>query len=69
MKSPQLIAWLVCLLIAFGAAILSVHNATKMAVLERRFDEVKRTAAVQTAVLEDIRDLLGRQAPRPPAAE
>jgi len=61
MKTSELLAWLLCLLIAFCAAVLAVYNATKLAVLEQRFEEVNTTAAEQTAVLQDIRDLLRRQ--------
>ncbi len=67
MNASQVVAWLTCLLVAFFAAILAVHGSVKVAVLEKRFAEISETAVEQTAVLTDIRDLLGQIAGKPGA--
>lgn len=58
MNPSQLIAWLVCLVLAAFAAVLSINNSYREAVLERRFAEVQKAAGEQTALLEGIRSLL-----------
>lgn len=60
MNASQLLAWLVCLLIAAGAAVLAVHNSYKLAVLNRRFAQVETAARDHAEVLTDIRDILTR---------
>ena len=69
MNASQLLAWLVCLALATVACLFGVYNRTKLAVLERRFVQVERVAGQQTAVLEEIRDLLREMRPAPGAAE
>ncbi len=58
MNASQIIAWLVCLLLAFCAAVLAVHNTAKLAVLEKRFAEVTQAAERQNQALEEVRDVL-----------
>lgn len=58
MNASQLLAWLVCLFLAFGAAVLSVHNSFKLAALENQFERTERVATEQTVVLKELRDLL-----------
>ncbi|MGD2173776.1 MAG: hypothetical protein PVJ27_00090 [Candidatus Brocadiaceae bacterium] len=58
MKLTYLIGWVICLLIAFMAAVLSVNNSVKLVVMEQRLEEVRKTANDERAVLEEIRDVL-----------
>ena len=58
MKASQLLAWLMCLLLAFAAMLMATRNWLKIAMLEKRFDQVAAVATEQTAVLRDIRALL-----------
>ncbi|MFO8006667.1 MAG: hypothetical protein R6V05_02930 [Candidatus Brocadiia bacterium] len=67
MNASQLLAWLVCLLIAAGAAVLAVHNSYKLAVLNRQFARVQSAAQDHTEVLTDIRDILSRMEQNQPA--
>jgi hypothetical protein len=60
MNPSQLIAWLVCLTLAFFAAALSVSNSYKAALLDRKFAEVQKAATDQSALLSDIRRVLGQ---------
>ncbi len=69
MNASQLLAWLVCLFLAFGAAVLSVHNSFRLIKLERRYEkELMRVADEQTAALKDVRDVL-RQMNAEPGGE
>jgi hypothetical protein len=76
MTPSQLIAWLVCLVLAFFAAALAVSNSYKVAIVERRFEAVRHSAQDQTEVLARIEGVLGKiedhlsedGAPRPAAA-
>jgi len=76
MNATQLIAWLVCLIVAFFAAVLAVSTGYKVALLEKEFRQVRQTAAEDTALLGEIRsvlkeiefDLRSRRASAPPAA-
>ncbi|MCD6415964.1 MAG: hypothetical protein J7M08_04640 [Planctomycetes bacterium] len=63
MNASQMLAWFVCLALAGFAALLGVRNSVKLAVLEKRFLQVRVVAEEQTAVLSDIRDLLRQQRP------
>lgn len=58
MNPSQLIAWLVCLVLASFAAVLSVNNVYRAKVLEKRFVEVQKAAETQDALLSDIRRVL-----------
>jgi hypothetical protein len=58
MNPSQLIAWLICLLLAFFAAALSVSNSYKAALLDRKFVEVQKAATDQSALLSDVRRIL-----------
>ncbi len=58
MNPSQLIAWLVCLSLAFFAAALSVSNSYRTALLDRKFAEVQKAANEQGALLSDIRGVL-----------
>lgn len=60
MTPSQLIAWLVCLVLAFFAAALAVSNSYKAAILERRFETVRHSAQEQTEVLARIEQVLVR---------
>ncbi|MHC5034532.1 MAG: hypothetical protein ACYTFZ_05815 [Planctomycetota bacterium] len=60
MNPSQLIAWLVCLVLAFGAAVLAINNSYKVAFLRRQFADVQRIADEQTELLGDIRGILER---------
>jgi hypothetical protein len=60
MNPSQLIAWLVCLVLAFGAAVLAINNGYKVALLRRQFADVQRVADEQTKLLGDIRGVLQR---------
>ena len=78
MNPSQLIAWLVCLSLAFFAAALSVSNSYKAALLDRKFVEVQKAATDQSAILSDVQRILeqierdlrsGRTSPAGSAAE
>ncbi|MHC4479488.1 MAG: hypothetical protein ACYS1C_00740 [Planctomycetota bacterium] len=58
MNPSQLIAWLICLVLASGAALLAIKNTYEVALLERQFAETQRAANDQTAVLSEIRSIL-----------
>ncbi len=60
MNSSQLIAWLLCLLLAFFAAAIALRNGYKVAILESRFEAVQRAAGDQTEVLARIEGVLAR---------
>ena len=60
MNPSQLIAWLVCLALAFFACAVSFRNGYRIALLDKEFAEVKRVAGDQEELLEDIRGLLQR---------
>jgi hypothetical protein len=58
MKAPQLLAWLMCLALAFFAAVLSMRNTGRIGMMQKTYAEAIEAAAVRNAILEDIRDLL-----------
>jgi len=58
MNPSQLLAWLICLMLAFFAAALSVHNSYNLARLDKKFAEVERVAGDQKALLSDIHQVL-----------
>jgi hypothetical protein len=75
MNPSQLLAWLICLGLAFFAAALSVYNSYGLARLDRRFTEVERVATDQMVLLSDIGRILEqierhlRAAPQDPGSE
>jgi len=75
MKASQLLAWLMCLALAFFAAALSMYNTGRIRLMQKAYAEATEAAAVRNAILEDIRDLLrdridqGRAEPEDPGAE
>ncbi len=69
MRGTQLLAWLICLVIAGGAAILSVHTTARVTLLERRFhSEVAGVLAEQRDLLREIRDSLRSPSPAAPVS-
>lgn len=58
MNASQLLAWLVCLALAFFASALAARNGWKTAVLEKEFAVVQDSAEERQEVLEEIRTLL-----------
>lgn len=58
MNPSQLLAWLLCLALAFFASTLAVRNGLKVALLERQFEGVRLVAQDQQDLLRDIRSLL-----------
>lgn len=58
MNASQLLAWLVCLALAFFASALAARNGWKTAVLEKQFVAVQQEAQARQDVLEEIRDVL-----------
>jgi hypothetical protein len=58
MNASQMLAWLLCLALAFFAATLAVRNGLKVALLEKQFEEVRQAALNQQELLGDIRMLL-----------
>jgi hypothetical protein len=60
MKASQLMAWLLCLVIAFLALLLAGRASLKTTVLEKRFAEVRQSASAQAELFKDLRDVLQR---------
>jgi hypothetical protein len=58
MNASQLLAWIICLALAFFASALAARNGWKTAVLEKQFAAVQETAQERQEVLEEIRDVL-----------
>ncbi|KPK62621.1 MAG: hypothetical protein AMK73_05860 [Planctomycetes bacterium SM23_32] len=58
MNPTQTIAWLVCLIAAFFAAVLAVKNSYGVALLEKQYPRVQEVVAAQTELLTEIRDVL-----------
>ena len=58
MNTSQLMAWLICLALAFFAAALAVSNGYKVALLQRKFAAVNEVAEEQRALLEGIEAVL-----------
>ena len=62
MNASNLIAWLVCLGLAFFASAMAVLNRGHVMLTEKKIQQMRQenaSAAAQSAVLEDIRVLLG----------
>jgi len=80
MNPSQLLAWLICLGLAFFAAVLAVNNAYKVRLLQRSYAQARQAAEVQSELLAQIHAVLvkiearlqGDEAPgraqHPPAA-
>jgi hypothetical protein len=62
-KTTQLVAWLMCLILAFVAMLASVRNWVQIAVLQRDCATANTAMVEQTAVLRDIRSLLQQMVP------
>ena len=60
MKSSQLIAWLMCLLLAFFATVMSILNAYRLTVTQQRIADRVDPVVAQNALLVEVRDLLGQ---------
>jgi len=60
MNASQLLAWLICLVLAFFAAALALNNTLKSAMLERQVAEARKVTTYQSEVLTDIRTLLAQ---------
>lgn len=63
MNASNLIAWLLCLVLAFVATALAGINRGKTMVLERKFRQISDTQKVtetQVKVLKEIHSLLSR---------
>lgn len=58
MKLSQVVAWITCLVVAFLALLVSIDSRLKAAVVEQRVGAVDTLTAEQTALLEEVRDLL-----------
>jgi len=61
-NASNLIAWLVCLGLAFFASAMAVLNRGNVILAEKKIQQMRQenaSAAAQSAVLEDIRVLLG----------
>jgi len=70
-NASHLIAWLVCLGLAFFASAMALLNRGETIRIEKSMEEMRKeceTAAVQAAVLEDIRALLQQMNERAEAA-
>ena len=58
MNVTQLLAWVICLALAFFAGLLAAHNTAKTAMLEKQFAVVQAAATNQTAALHEITSAL-----------
>lgn len=58
MNPSQLLAWLICLALAFFAAALAIRNSYAIALLEKDFVEVQTVANDRGEMLGEIRDIL-----------
>ena len=61
MSASHLIAWLVCLVLAFFASAISLLNRGETIRIEKSMEEMRSacdTAAQQAAVLDEVRALL-----------
>ena len=58
MNVTQLMAWIICLALAFFAGLLAAHNTAKTAMLEKQFAKVQAVANDQTAALREINTTL-----------
>ncbi len=58
MKASQLLAWFICLAIASFASVLAIHNSYKVALLERDFAHLSKTAGDYGALLPDVHSTL-----------
>ena len=75
MNATQMLAWLVCLIVAFFAAVLAVNAGYKLALMEKEFRQANQTVAEEAALLGEIRsvlkeielDLRSRRTPAPAA--
>lgn len=54
MNVTQLLAWIICLALAFFAGLLAAHNTAKTAMLEKQFSAVQSAAVDQTAALHEV---------------
>lgn len=61
MNASNLIAWLLCLGLAFFASAMSLSNRGEIIVLEKKLQQVqsdRNTSQVQAEVLEEIKNVL-----------
>ena len=54
MNVTQLLAWIICLALAFFAGLLAARNSVKTAMLEKQFAAVQAAAIDQTAALHEV---------------
>jgi hypothetical protein len=54
MNVTQLLAWIICLALAFFAGLLAARNSVKTAMLEKQFAAVQAAAVDQTAALHEV---------------
>ena len=60
MNTTQTLAWIICLVLAFVAAIMAARANYQAALTERRFEQVQRVVNDRQELLEQIRDVLQR---------
>jgi hypothetical protein len=58
MNASQLLAWLLCLALAFFASALAVRNGYRTALLERELTTLRQTVEDRQELLQDIHGLL-----------
>ena len=58
MNTTQTLAWFLCLLLAFVAAIMAVRANYQAALTKQQFEVVQQEAADQQELLGQIRDVL-----------
>lgn len=58
MNASQVLAWLICLLLAFFGALLAINARTKVALLEKNFDELNRATADYRPLLAEVQNTL-----------
>ncbi len=60
MSRTQMLAWIICLLVAFLACVMAAKATYRTAMLERDFAAVQEAAAVHSAALDRISEVLDR---------